>query len=281
MDLEPLDPDYVNERLSQPPFVTISGVCNIRDLGSYATVHPGLMTKPRFLFRSAEISSITEEGMQQLKQLGITKVFDLRSDTEIEKYHTPCPNIEGIEVLRVPVFKKEDYSPEMMAKRFELYSSGRTAAFMELYSQILEHGGFAFGEILRHVRDRPNEGCIVHCTAGKDRTGVIAAILLKLAGVVDQTIAEDYALTRVGREPDRPMVMARLAKIPFFASDRSKALNMLSSRAETMLAFLALLHEKYGGVENYLKQYVRLSNEDIEIIRRNMLVSETEDHAFS
>lgn len=51
---------------------------------------------------------------------------------------------------------------------------------MELYSQILDHGGRAFGAILRHVRDKPNEGCLFHCTAGKDRTGVMAAIILKV-----------------------------------------------------------------------------------------------------
>lgn len=51
-----------------------------------------------------------------MQRLGIKKVFDLRSDTEIEKYNTPLPTIEGIELLRTPVFQKEDYSPEMMAK---------------------------------------------------------------------------------------------------------------------------------------------------------------------
>ena len=82
--------------------------------------------------------------------------------------------------------------------------------------------------------------------AGKDRTGVVAALLLRvsppvcfqchiltrlqLAGVDDDTIAEDYALTRVGREPVRPMIMARLAKVPLFASNHEKALNMLTSR---------------------------------------------------
>ncbi len=55
-------------------------------------------------------------GKERLKELGVTVVYDLRSDTEIEKYDTPCPVIEDIEVVRVPVFKVEDYSPEMMAK---------------------------------------------------------------------------------------------------------------------------------------------------------------------
>lgn len=55
-------------------------------------------------------------GKQKLRDLGVTTVYDLRSDTEIKKYDTPCPTIEGIDVVRVPVFKLEDYSPEMMAK---------------------------------------------------------------------------------------------------------------------------------------------------------------------
>jgi len=144
---------------------------------------------------------------------------------------------------------------------------------MELYSQILEHGGAAFGAILRHVRDRPTEGCLFHCTAGKDRTGIIAAILLKLAGVKDELIADDYSLSRVGREPVRAMVMARLSKEPLFASDNQAALNMLTSRHETMTAFLSLLQEKYGGVQEYVKHYIGLSEDDINIIQKNLVVS--------
>jgi protein tyrosine/serine phosphatase len=225
------------------------------------------------MYRSAEISSITEEGKAQMKDLGISYVFDLRSDTEIEKYNTPLPTIDGVELARTPVFQLEDYSPEMMAKRYRLYASGKTEAFMELYSQILDHGRLAFGAILRHVRDRPTEGCLFHCTAGKDRTGVITAILLKLAGVEDEDIADDYALSRIGREPVRAMVMARLSKEPVFASDNQAALNMLTCRRETMLAFLSLLEEKYNGVTDYLKHYLGLSEADIDIIKKNLVVS--------
>ncbi|GLB34077.1 putative tyrosine phosphatase [Lyophyllum shimeji] len=273
-DLEPLDPTYVADVLSRPPFVTIDGVINVRDLGSYPTDSGlGEITRPRFLFRSAELSSITERGEQQLKALGVTKVFDLRSDTEILKYNSPQPQIDGVEITRAPVFQTEDYSPEMMAKRYQLYASGKTEAFMELYSQILDHGGPAFGTILRHLRDNPEVGCLFHCTAGKDRTGIIAAILLKLAGVDNDAIAEDYALTRVGREPAREKILARLSKEPLFASNNEAALNMFTCRHETMRAFLTLLQDKYGGVEAYLKQYVNLSDDDIRQIRQNILVS--------
>jgi len=267
MDREPLDPQYVTEILSRPPFVTISGVHNVRDIAG-----PGSCMKPNFLFRGAEVSSITEEGKSQLRELGITTVFDLRSDIEMEKWDSPLPVIDGVEVLRTPVFRKEDYSPEMIAKRFQLYSSGKTEAFMELYSQILDHAGEAVGAILRHIKDKPNEGCLFHCTAGKDRTGVIAAILLKLVGAEDDAIERDYALTRVGREQNRHIIMARLSKEPIFASNNEAALNMFTCRPGTMTAFLELLQNKYGGAEEYVKQYGKLSGDDIAIIRRNLIV---------
>ncbi|KAG7097323.1 hypothetical protein E1B28_004682 [Marasmius oreades] len=272
-ELEALDPSYVQEILSRPPFVTIDGVINVRDLGGHPSSLPDKITRHRTVFRSAELAGITEKGKEQLKELGITRVFDLRSDTEIEKYNSSLPPMDGIEIVRSPVFSKEDYSPEMMAKRYKLYASGKTEAFMELYSQILEHGERAFGAVLRHIRDRPTEGCIFHCTAGKDRTGVIAAIILKLAGVDDQSIAQDYALTRVGREPARAMILQRLSKEPLFASNNEAALNMFTCRYETMIAFLALLEDQYGGVEKYVKTFLKLTDDDINIIRNNLLSS--------
>jgi len=159
----------------------------------------------------------------------------------------------------------------VMAKKFKLYSANKTEAFMELYTQIMDNAGPSFRTILRHIRDNPNSGCIFHCTAGKDRTGILAALLLKLAGVDDQTIAEDYALTRVGREPAREKIMARLREEPLFASNNEAALNMFSCRSDTMVAFLVLLEEKYSGVEGYLKGVVQLTDEDISAVRTNIL----------
>ncbi|KAL1708543.1 protein-tyrosine phosphatase-like protein [Schizophyllum commune] len=270
--LKPLDPQEVAETLSKPPFVQVSGVINIRDLGNLPSAsYPPQRTKPDYMYRSAELSSITDEGKAQLRALGVTTVFDLRSDTEMEKYHSPIPVIEGIEIKRTPVFEKEDYSPEMMAKRFQLYASGKTEAFMELYSQIMDHAGSSFGTIFRHVRDRPSDGFLFHCTAGKDRTGVLAAILLKLAGVDTELIAQDYALTRIGREPAREMIMQRLSQENLFASNKEMALNMLSCRADVIPAFFTMVDQKYGGVEAYLKKYLDLTDDDINTIRRHLL----------
>ena len=112
-------------------------------------------------------------------------------------------------------------------------------------------------------------------------------------GVDDQTIAEDYALTRIGREPLRERVLYRLRKEPLFTSNHNALLNMFACRSvaspkvrfcypidsmhfisrETMLAFLSMLEETYCGVENYVNQYCGLSDQDIDTIRTNILVT--------
>ncbi|EIM87943.1 uncharacterized protein STEHIDRAFT_54230 [Stereum hirsutum FP-91666 SS1] len=293
-DLEPLDPQFVQTVLSNPPFVSVPGVHNVRDLGSYPAhisfsrrtneesgiegdrnENASLVTRPGYMFRSAEVSGITEEGEAQLLDLGISTIFDLRSETEMKKYNTPLPALihchEKVAIVKSPVFEQKDYSPEMMARRFQLYASGKVEAFMQLYTEILEAGGPAYGSILRHVRDKPQEGFIFHCTAGKDRTGIMAAILLLLAGVSREVIATDYSLTRIGREPQRPQVLSRLSKEPIFASNQEAALNMLTSRS-TMIAFLEMFEEQYGGAENYAKNFCHLSDGDLDVIKSHLVV---------
>jgi len=272
--MDNLDLESVKAQISAPPFVTIDGVSNVRTLGNYpSTTYPGQLTTPNFAFRAAEVSGITALGKAQLESLGIKKVFDLRSDIELEKFGTPVPELTThTEILRVPVFKKEDYSPEMISRRYGLYASGKIEAFMELYSQILDNAIMAYGAIFKHIRDHPNEAFIFHCTAGKDRTGVLAALILKLAGVDNETIANDYSLTRVGRALQREMIMERLSKEPMFAENKEAALNLLGSRHETMIAFLDMLEKKYGGTEKYLSQYLGFSQGDVMTIRCNILV---------
>ncbi|KAH8830255.1 protein-tyrosine phosphatase-like protein [Flagelloscypha sp. PMI_526] len=270
--LAPLDPTLVARTLANPPFVQTDGVINIRCLDFPSAGRSHFRLAPHYVYRSAELSGITEQGKSQLRALNIKKVFDLRSDDEMKKWDSPLPSIEGIDVIRTPVFKKEDYSPEDIAKRYELYATGKNESFMQLYSQILESAGEAFGTILRHIRDNPSEPFIFHCTAGKDRTGVLAAIILRLADVDTENITADYALTRIGREPGREMILARLLKEPMFQNNNQAALNLLTCRADTMAAFLDHFDEKYGGVDQYCKDFLGLTQDDLYTIKNNLLV---------
>jgi hypothetical protein len=114
-----------------------------------------------------------------------------------------------MEWLHVPVFREEDYSPEKMAIRWGYYTSG-VEGFILAYAGILKNGGPPFGLILRHLRDS-DEPIIIHCTAGKDRTGVICAIILKLLGCEDEVVAREYELTTLGLQGEHSKILAAIA----------------------------------------------------------------------
>lgn len=184
----------------------VEGVSNFRDLGGWQNIHSEYVIPGR-VFRCADLSNITDLGRKAMLELRIKKVYDLRSLPEIKK--NGVGRIDGVEWIHCPVFKEEDYSPEKMALRWGYYTSG-LEGFVMAYSGILENGRHPFGLILRHLKDS-DEPIVVHCTAGKDRTGIICAIILMLLGVEDEVVAREYELTTIGLKRDHSKILAAVA----------------------------------------------------------------------
>ncbi|KAH8116851.1 protein-tyrosine phosphatase-like protein [Phellopilus nigrolimitatus] len=281
--LELLDADLTQRTLAAPPFHAVDGVINFRDFGFGATrtsiplplprPHSHSPSGPGILFRSGELTRLTPRGKEQLKELGITTLFDLRSTSEVDKFKTASPEIEGVRNVHVPVHDGNDFDPMVLAAKVAKFEADEKNSFATLYSGILEDGAHAYEVILKHLRDKPGEPCLVHCTAGKDRTGVFAALVLLLLGASDEAIAQDYYFTTVGLQKVLPMLVARYQEDPVYRNNWKGFLNMGSAKKETMLATLAMIREKYGGAETYVKQYTSLTNEDIVQIRKNLLVA--------
>ena len=100
-----MDAELVKSTLSSPPFVQVEGIFNIRDFGAGYPAATGRV-KPLHLFRSGEPTRISPKGIEQLKALGIKKIFDLRADIEIAKYKTATPEIEGVEIVRASILEE-------------------------------------------------------------------------------------------------------------------------------------------------------------------------------
>lgn len=116
---EEFDPAVVQKTLSSPPFIPVEGVINFRDLGLSAA--SGSAIRPGLLFRSGELTRISPRGAATLaRELGVRTVFDLRSETEVAKFASATPSVEGLnEVVFVsaPVSEGPDYDPATLAMR--------------------------------------------------------------------------------------------------------------------------------------------------------------------
>jgi protein tyrosine/serine phosphatase len=107
-------------------------------------------------------------------------------------------------------------------------------------------------------------------TAGKDRTGILAALILGLTGAPPEAIAMDYALTRIGVEPAHEQLLAVLQSQTGFSFDQPGFVEMCSIQSKTMLSFLEMLDERWDGVEGYVKGGLGLEDVDIELIKENL-----------
>jgi hypothetical protein len=233
--------------LPSPPFYThIPNINNLRLATHSLTTQSGATLRPNLLFRSAEVSKVDAEGWTALRQLGVGHVFDLRSKPEIDsKDDANADAVVGSKaggeggmqeagLLRtwVPVFEESDYSPERLAERYAKYMDQDVRGFVEAYSEFLKSGGNAYGVILRYLANlsasapgqeegeeegvRPPRGALIHCTAGKDRTGMFFGLLFDFLGVPRDQIATEYHLTQRGLSGVREQVVARLLASPAF-----------------------------------------------------------------
>jgi protein tyrosine/serine phosphatase len=300
----PPQPATTNIRLP-PPFIHVPALPNLRDVGGLPVSNPpppppsstpssskpaSFTIRPKLLYRAADPSHVPAAGIATLHSaLAITTIFDLRSAPEIsnaggvsdwESRIAAFNAANGTALTRhwTPVFKAEDYGPEAVAMRFRSYGDAdSTRGFVRAYEAILEHGATAFGIILRHVARGGGGvgGTLVHCTAGKDRTGVLVAIVLALCGVDAETIGAEYQLTETGLGERRPYLIARLVATGAFGEGEEAARSaerMTGSRKESMVATLAFVEERWGSVEAYVRDVCGCGQEVIDGIRRRFVV---------
>ncbi|OTA58634.1 tyrosine phosphatase [Hypoxylon sp. EC38] len=284
--------------LPSPPFHPIPGLPNFRDIGGYpvsgspqdgaSATHK--IVRRGLIYRSSEPSKVTEDGILKLKGLGIEKVFDLRSAVEIEAgqrdgFGWKVKEIDGARREFVPVFLDQDYSPEALALRYKNYSSESAEGFIAAYHDILEAAASPtnsyrpFKTILEHLASSspsPPAPCLIHCTAGKDRTGVICGLILSLCGVDDEIVAHEYSLTDLGLKERHEELITHLMSNPSLR-DPAAAKRMISSQKQAMLGTLATIREKYGSVEKCVVDLGLLSPEGIKQLRNNLIVDTDED----
>lgn len=222
--------------------IPLQGSFNLRDLGGYSTAKG--QTAWRRYWRADSLHRLRPDALATLIELGCRTVIDLRYDTEIATRPNPLATGQrSVSYHNVSLFEGLDPTLPGMADTKDV--------LLVLYCLALDTHGRQFVRVLRLMADAPG-GVLFHCTAGKDRTGMIAAFLLLLAGVSRREIVADYALT--GEYAPAMFAALRAEQV---ADDSLKSIiapssPLLLSEAGTMAAFLEHLDQVHGGAETYL-----------------------------
>lgn len=267
--------------LPSPPFVHLKGIPNFRDLGGSPIAGDGSVSVRRnYLFRCAEPTQASPEAIEKIRSLGITHIFDLRSLPEIEKHQVSNTGSRvvdwpGVERVFTPVFRDVGYDPVSLAKRHADYQDEVREGMVNAYRAILTQGATAYGTIMRHVIDNlsTDTALIFHCTAGKDRTGVLGALILSMCGVSDDIVADEYNLTEAGLGDWTEFLVKAVMKQG--AATEAGARRMVGARRQSMLDTLKMIRAEFGGPETYFEDKCGLSKEDLTKIKEFLIVKNT------
>ena len=284
----------VPTEIPYPPFVNVEGVPNFRDLGGYTCIPPQAQAagpeskfsvRQAYAYRCSELSQITPTGnVTMVETLKIATLFDFRSEREAAN---PRGHPQGVKCISTPVFRREDLTPSMSVQQLRWATAadsppdaGFSQGYVDWYRQIAVYGAkHAYRAVFEHIRDKPDEPFVFHCSAGKDRTGVLSALILKLCGVEDATVAWEYALTVPGMGLWEAAVEQEIvgdSMMPIRSHGgmtREEARRLCGSRASNMKRWLkVVLQGEFGGAARYLQDHCSFSEEEVSTITENLVV---------
>jgi protein-tyrosine phosphatase len=230
--------------------LTWEGCFNVRDLGGLPTVD-GRRTRRGALVRSDSLCRLSPAGCDELVRHGIRTVIDLRFPIELERDAVPHPfrdGSSGIVYLNAPINAGRDPAREEELSRI---FADRTLARAELNVLDVDVNPVGIAGICAAVALAQPGGVLLHCHAGKDRTGIVVAILLGLVGVPDELIAEDYALSGANLAALTQEWLDGITQDP---AERARLMAQAEPSREAILAVLEHLRDRHGGVEAYLSR---------------------------
>lgn len=215
---------------------------NIRDLGGHKSKFG--LTKYGTLIRSDAPYKLSQSEIDEFMKLGVTTVIDFRSKPEIERKPCVLAKLKNIDYYNIPM-----YGGDVMPASEELVAPG--------YFKMIEDKETIHK--IMHVIAGSKGNVLYHCSAGKDRTGVISALLLSLVGVSPKEIAEDYFVS-----------WGNIKQLIEELLEKNPDMKMLENRKEYIEDFLKMLSNKYGTVDEYLAK-IGLNSEEIDIIRKKLI----------
>lgn len=229
--------------------LALEGSYNVRDIGGYTTLD-GRLTRWNTLLRADNLSSLSAAAQRFLLEYPVQTIIDLRRTAEVNKAPGIFAQSRAVKYINISLLEDEQ---QVM----------RAQSLQALYRHILEASQGQIKLIIESMAQKDVFPCVVHCAIGKDRTGLIIALLLSIANVPASTIASDYALSEQYLDP---LFKILRSKAELDGIDRQRFEWLTKARQETMLETLAYLEEHYESVRGYLAA-IGITNEQIDDLR--------------
>jgi protein-tyrosine phosphatase len=232
--------------------IELGGTLNLRDLGGYPAWGGGVV-RWRTLLRSDALHMVGSGGVATMSELGLHTIVDLRTPFEVE---TAPSALDGLAVRleHVPIL-----SGDLQSLPLELDA---------IYRYMIDDCGEAIAAAIKVLCAAEALPALVHCSAGKDRTGVVIALVLAVLGVPDQVIAADYALSATYLDPDRTPAIGQVQASTGLGDELTRTL--LTSPPALILDTLAWVRAASGSVDRYLLDH-GLDPEDLTQLRAALI----------
>ncbi|WP_276934517.1 tyrosine-protein phosphatase [Dielma fastidiosa] len=246
---------------------------NFRDIGGYET-NEGLVVKKGLLFRSDELSKLSEADIETIRKLNIKTIIDYRSERErVNNEDKPIPGAKVVYLdpkADVAALASSD-NKHLLEQRTDKITAKQAYDMMSSQNRefvLAPSAKASYAQMLQLVLDPANCGIVQHCRGGKDRTGYGIALILLLLGVDQKTVVEDYMLTNVCKHEKNTRSLAE-AYEQTHNEDFVLALRYLKeAREEFLLGALDIINNSYGGIEQYAINELNFSRENIQTLKQ-------------
>jgi len=247
---------------------------NFRDFGGLPAAN-GQTLKAGLLFRSAELSRLTANDAAQLRAAGIKLICDLRAPGESRKKPPYRLADQGFRIVNIPIHDQPTH--DALRKRLLrlLVSNTAPERFPQVMRDYYHHIAFersaSAGEVIRLLASEESLPALIHCTAGKDRTGWIAAILQLLAGVPFALVMTDYLRTNDAIRPEVERAIRLLRLLSLFQIPAGRMRQMAMAHPEPLHQVYEHMIQRHGTIEEYLMGACNVNSATLQQLKRRLV----------
>ena len=248
--------------------VPLEGAVNFRDIGGYAAATG--VVRSGLVFRSGSLAQLSPEAIASLRELRIGRIFDLRSAEETLRAPSRIP--PGAEYNHRPIVDPAR-SSRLRVVGILLFQRHKLAdLLLEGYTRVMiDANARVIGEIFRTIA-YSEDATLIHCTAGKDRTGLTTALLLHTLNVPFETIVTDYLKSNAAYDQYAPKVQNDIRLLRYIGIGMEEMQPFLIAEAKTLELAFDHIRTRYGSIYNYLTTAAGLTEADLSCLKTRLLL---------